>query len=214
MDSVEIVGAFDADRDSVVAAMLFPRDGQRRLGYRLRQAIKRSSDARADMLLTPHQQRVILDLPSRSQLENEADAGARRGIVAGDLVALMYDQQDEGASIRKAFANYTAWALGKTYGGDNKKPLKRSQSQLRTYYNAAKPAAHLWAAFRLMPADMRRQKGDKAFDDPEGFGFFLGVAAELQRFLTSYHHPKHHEPLISGGELLLLPEGIAPIAPG
>jgi len=212
---IELIGDFEVDRDSVVAAMLFPHDLRLRLAYLLRKEMERGADADADKTLTPHQQRVVLDWPSRAELRDLADGGARRGHAVGDLVAIMYDRHRRGLpdGLRSALGVYKHWALGKHYGEDKLKPLKRSESQLRSYFHAARPAAHLWGAFRLI-ASIEDRPLRPAFENPEDFGYFLGVSAEIQRFLSTHVPAQNYggEPTIPLKEMLLLPEPIRPIA--
>ena len=209
--ALELVGVFERDLDLVIATMLFPRDERLRVAYLLRKQIERSSDAAEERTLAPHEQRVVLDLPSRAELRDAADAGSKRGLAAGDLVAIMYDLQRSAkpCSMRAAMAIYGMWARRRKYADGE--PLKYSDRQLKTFFAAAKPAAHLWGALRLL-ATMGKPR--KAFSSPEEFGLFLGVAAEAQRFLTGHIPERTHskQPTVSATELHILPSFIEPIA--
>ncbi|MDR6536963.1 hypothetical protein [Variovorax soli] len=211
---LELEGRFEVDRDTVLAAMLFPNDERARSAYLLRKDLARSRDAGIERTFTPHQQTIILDWPSQSELESWAEESARQGHAAGDLIAIMYDlhRKGEATSLRKALSVYKQWAIGKTYGDGE--ALKYSDGQLRKYFDAARRAAHFWGALRLIQSlnDGGRLE-QAAFQTAEGFRFFLGVTAEVQRFVTTHVPERTHDkaPVIQAEVLFLVPDSIEPI---
>ena len=85
--------------------------------------------------------------------------------------------------------------------------------QLRVYFEAAAPSAHLWAAHRLLKKIKDRGKSYKEAFTAEGMPLLLGVAKELQDFATTYipKGTKPAKPVIGKQDMLLLPETIAPV---
>ena len=113
--------------------------------------------------------------------------------------------------MRKALCQYRKFALGKKYGDGE--ALKYSYMQLRVYFEAAAPSAHLWAAYRLLKIIKDRGKAYKTAFTAEGMPLLLGVAKELQDFAITYipKGTKPAKPIIGVQDMLLLPETIAPL---
>ena len=113
--------------------------------------------------------------------------------------------------MRKALIQYREFAVGKKYGDGE--ALKYSDAQLRAYFEAAAPSAHLWAAYRLLKIIKDRGKAYKTAFTAEGMPLLLGVAKELQDFATTFipKGTKPAKPIINMQEMLLLPETIPPV---
>lgn len=114
-------------------------------------------------------------------------------------------------SMRKALSQYRTFAIGRKYGDGE--ALKYSDQQLRVYFEAAAPSAHLWAAHRLLKNIKDRGKAYKEAFTAEGMPLLLGVAKDLQDFAITYipKGTKPAKPIIGVQDMLLLPETIAPI---
>ena len=194
--------------------MLFPRDADLRVSYRLRNRWAPLTVHDATHTISSADLRDLLNSASRQELSEAAIVGTKRGTVAGDLLSLIYEQSQCGKpwpSMRAALLRYRKFAIDKTYGdGDS---LKVSDQQLRTYFEAAAPSTHLWAAHRLLKNIKDRGKAYETAFTAEGMPLLLGVAKELQDFATTFI-PKGTKPaksIIDMQEMLLIPETIAPV---
>lgn len=212
--TLEIGSDFEAAKVEVIAAMLFPRDERLRSGYALRNAWASRIASDPSVTAAAGEVEALLDLPSRRELRNEAAEGVKTGSVAGDLLGMIYEQSRLGAdepSMRGALLHYRKWSIGRKYGDGE--ALKYSDRQLRHYFTAAAPAAHLWAAFRLLQQVTDGGKAYRSAFKPNGFMFLLGVARSVQDFAEAFI-PKRTsppKPLISGEELHRLPDHIVPV---
>lgn len=209
-----ITGDFESTRTTVMAAMLYPRNEAYRAGYCLRDEWSRRLRDDAQYAVSASDIQAFLDLPSRQDLRAAAEAGTKRGSVAGDLLRLAYEDwrlKKPEPSIRSALRHYRGWSPGKKYG--NGSALLYSDAQLRLYFAEAEPAAHLWAAFRLLKRTKDRDKSDRSAFTPHGMPTFLGVAKELQDFATTFvpKRAKPAKPLIDADALLQIPMHVHPI---
>ncbi len=211
---LEIGSDFDTAKVTVIGAMLFPRDERLRAGYALRNEWARRIGREASVAAKADEIQALLELPSRQELQVEAEKGVRRGTVAGDLLALIYEQSRRGApepSMRAAHRRYTAWALGKRYGDG--KSLKYSTGQLHRFFEEATPSAHLWAGLRLLQDIKDGGESYRTAFEPQGLPLLLGVARSVQHF-AEYFIPKRTKPakpIVSGAELHRIPGHIEPI---
>lgn len=214
MDALQITGDFESTKYCVIGAMLYPKNADLRRSYCLRNRWTALVTRDAQHTLSSSDVRGLLNAASRQELQVAADAGIKQGTVAGELLALIYEHYRIGGlqpSMRKALSQYRKFAVGKKYGDGE--ALKYSDQQLRTYFEAAAPSAHLWAAHRLLKIIKDRGKSYKAAFTADGMPLFLGVAKELQDFATT-HIPKGTKPakpVIAIQDMLLLPETIAPV---
>lgn len=202
---------FETMKVEVIGAMVYPRDQRLRTGYAERNAWSRRVTHDPSAIATAPEIQSLLELPSRRELSKEADRGVKTGTVAGDLLGLMYGQAKCGApepSLRAALLHYRGWAPGKRYRDGE--ALKYSDGQLRTYFQASAPAAHLWAALSLL----RNLKDDgesyRAAFQPEGLDFLLGVARSVQDFAETFtpKRTKPAKPVICGTDLHKIPDHI------
>ena len=205
---------FEAAKIEVISAMLFPRDEQLRTAYKLRQVWSRRIESDAGMTATASEIQALLELPSRRELLDAADKGVKTGTVAGDLLALIYEQSRIGApepSMRAAHRRYTAWAVGKKYGTGE--ALKYSTGQLHRFFDAAAPSVHLWAAWRLLKIITDNGESYRAAFEPDGLLFLLGVARSLQDFAQTFipKRSKPATPIMSAGVLHRIPDHLTPI---
>jgi len=216
MEVLQITSDFENTQAVVIGAMLYPQNAEFRAAYSLRNQWAASIAKGGEFALSAETVQAFLDLPSRNELALAAVAGVKHGTVAGDLLSLIYEQrrQDQSRpSMRAALKRYRAFAVGKKYGDGD--ALKYSDMQLRTYFSAAAPSAHLWAAHRLLKRYKDRGVGYKTAFMPEGMPLLLGLARELQDFAVSFipKGTKPAKPIIDADNLLLLPEAIQPIKP-
>ena len=209
-----ITSDYEATKNIIIGAMLFPRDADLRISYRLRNRWAPLVTHDAVHTILSADLRDFLNSASRKELSEAAIVGTKRGTVAGDLLNLIYEESQCGKpwpSMRAALLRYRKFAINKSYGdGDS---LKVSDQQLRTYFEAAAPSAHLWAALRLLKNIKDRGKSYKAAFTAEGMPLLLGVAKELQDFAIAHvsKGTKSAKPTISMQDMLLLPETIAPV---
>lgn len=214
MAVLQITNDFESTKHVVVGAMLYPKNADWRMAYSLRNQWTALAAQEAQHTLSSSAVRDLLNAPSRQELSEAADVGVKQGTVAGDLLALIYEQwrrNDDQPSMRKALAKYREFAVGRKYGDGE--ALKYSDQQLRVYFEAAAPSAHLWGAHRLLKNIKDRGKSYKAAFTAEGMPLLLGVAKELQDFAITYipKGTKPAKPIISMRDMLLLPETIAPV---
>lgn len=208
-----ITADFESTRHEVIAAMLFPRDDAYRVSYRIRNQWERQLQSGEKIAVSASDLQAILNLHSRQELRVAAKEGTKRGNVAGDLLAMMYEDwclKKSEPSLRAALRRYPEWSVGKKYGDGS--PLLYSDAQLRRYFSAAEPAAHLWAAFRLL---QYRVKDRTAFTRAE-LPRLLGVARAVQDFATTFipKRTKPAKPVIDFDTILQIPAHIQPIQLG
>lgn len=206
-ETLAITGDFERTRDVVIAAMCFPSNAVNRTAYCLRNDLARRCACEDDVKLPATELQRVLDLPSRVELRLASEAGVKHGTVAGDLLAVIYEQWRSGRpepSMRSAIKFYRCWSVGKKYGDGE--AMKYSDMQLRRYFANAAPAAHLWAAFRLTP-HLRDNKSSFARD---GLPKLLAAAKRIQDFATTFvpKRAKPAKPIIDGSTMLKVPEHI------
>lgn len=214
MGELQITGDFETTRNTVVGAMLYPRNPDLYASYCLRNRWGALSADNAQHTLSSSEVRDLLNSASRQELSEAAIVGTKQGTVAGDLLSLIYEQSRLSKplpSMRAALKGYRLFALGNKYGDGE--ALKYSDQQLRTYFEASSPSAHLWAAYRLLMIVKDRGKAHRASFTAEGMPLLLGVAKELQDFATTYipKGTKPPKPIIRAQDLWLLPETISPV---
>ena len=214
MVELQITNDFESTKYIVVGAMLYPKNADWRTSYCLRNRWTALAAQDTQHTLSSSDVSDLLNAASRQELREAADAGSKQGTVAGDLLSLIYEQwrlDGDQPSMRKALSQYRKFAIGNKYGDGE--ALKYSDMQLRVYFEAAAPSAHLWAAYRLLKIIKDRGGAYKAAFTAEGMPLLLGVAKELQDFATTFI-PKGTKPaksIIDMQEMLLLPETIAPV---
>lgn len=211
-ETLAITGDFERTRDVVIAAMIFPNSAGHRTAYCMRNQMVRRCDSEDSINLSATEVRRLMDLPSREELRIASVSGVKHGTVAGDLLALIHEQWRKGRpepSMRSALQFYCKWSVGKKYGDGD--AMKYSDMQLRKYFAAAAPAAHLWAAFGLM----ERRGADRTTFTRDGLLELLGAAKELQDFATTFvpKRAKPAKPIIDGLTMLKVPEHIKVIVP-
>ena len=214
MTLLQITNDFESTKHVVIGAMLYPKNAELRTSYSLRNHWTALAAKDAHLTLSSADISELLNIASRHELRESSEAGTKHGTVAGDLLSLIYERWRLGEdlpSLRKALSQYREFAIGRKYGDGE--ALKYSDMQLRAYFDAAAPSAHLWAAHRLLKNIKDRGESYKEAFTPEGMPLLLGVAKELQDFAMTYvpKGTKPSKPIIGVHEMLLLPEVIAPI---
>ncbi len=214
MTVLQITNDFESTKNVVIGAMLYPKNAEFRTSYSLRNHWTALAVKNTHHTLSSADISELLNIASRHELRESSEAGTKQGTVAGDLLGLIYQRWRLGKdlpSMRKALSHYREFAVGRKYRDGE--ALKYSDMQLRAYFDAAAPSAHLWAAHRLLKNIKDRGKSYKEAFTPEGMPLLLGVAKELQDFAITYvpKGTKPSKPIIGAHEMLLLPEVIAPI---
>ena len=212
--TLDIGSDFESAQFEVIAAMLYPRDERLRAAYTRRYAWSRRIRSDAGTTATASEIQALLALPSRRELWDASDKGVKTGTVAGDLLALIYEQSRIGApepSMRAAHRRYAAWAVGKKYGDGE--ALKYSTGQLHRFFDAAAPSAHLWASLRMLKNITDGGESFRTAFEPHGMPLLLGVARAIQDFAQTFipKRSKPAKPIILAGELHQVPDHIAPI---
>lgn len=212
--TLKIGSDFEIAKVEVIGAMLYPQDERFQTAYKLRNGWSRRIGSDRGATASAGEIQALLDLPSRRELSDAAEKGVKTGTVAGDLLALIYEQWRVGApkpSLRDALKMYPKWSMGKRYGDGE--PLKYSDMQLRRFFATSSPSAHLWAAHRLMKSINDDGESYRSAFDPKGLPFMLGVARSVQDFAESFI-PKRTKPaksIVNGGDLHRVPDHIQPI---
>jgi len=214
MTVLQITNDFKSTQHVVIGAMLYSRNAEWRMSYCLRNRWAALAAQDTQHTLSSSDVSDLLNVASRQELHEAAVAGTKQGTVAGDLLSLIYEQwrlDSNQPSMRKALSQYRKFAVGRKYGDGE--ALKYSDQQLRVFFEAAAPSAHLWAAHRLLKKMKDRGKAYKTAFTAEGMPLLLGVAKELQDFATTYipKGTKPAKPIISMQEMMLLPETIPPV---
>jgi len=207
--TLSITTDFESTQAEVMSAMLFPRNDAYRVGYCIRNRWEGRLQLGDQITAGTSDVQTLLNLPSREEFSVAAESGTKRGNVAGDLLNLVYQDwrlNKPEPSLRAALRDYPKWSLGKTYGDGS--ALLYSNQQLRRYFADAEPAAHLWAAFRLLNCAKERD----AFT-PAVLPLLLGVARDIQDFATTFipKRTKPAKPVIDADTLLLIPGHVQPI---
>ena len=212
--TLKIGSDLEAAKIEVIGAMLYPCDERLRSAYTVRNAWARRVGGDLSATASACDIQALLDLPSRRELSVEAGKGVKTGTVAGDLLALIYEQWCIGApepSMRDALERYPKWSIGKRYGDGE--PLKYSDMQLRRYFAASSPSAHLWAGYRLLQTIQDDGESYRTAFDPEGLPFLLGVARSVQDFAESFipKRTKPPKPIVNGASLHRVPDHVGAI---
>lgn len=205
---------FEAAKVEVIGAMLYPRDERLRAAYKLRNAWSRRIGSDPGATASAGEVQTLLDLPSRRELSDGADEGVKTGTVAGDLLALIYEQSRIGSpepSLRDALKRYQQWAIGRKYGDGE--PLKYSDMQLRRYFHTSSPSAHLWAGLRLLKRFKDCGKSYRTAFEPQGLPLLLGVARSVQDFAECFipQRTKPPKPIVCDADLHRVPDHIGAI---
>jgi hypothetical protein len=188
----------ELDRHRVMAWMLFPTTPEYRATYVARCDVKQKASIPNEAIFWQ-----IFNGPSRLEIQRGATVATKRGSLAGDLLGLIYERHKLGLdepSLNKAIASYMEFALtsGQRFG--DRKPLLRSESQIRESFDSFRPVAHLWAAYRLMKDDATTPLSATEIYP------MLSLAQEIGSFATSFI-PKRTRP----PKPIIAPEGLLQI---
>jgi hypothetical protein len=156
--------------------------------------------------------RTLVDAPGYADLAKEAAARAKGAIVAGEVLSTIYVMSRFGM---KPTMNRAIWALqgyadeGAPFGDGT--PFPKGERQIRKHWTAFRSVAHLWGAMGLNRAAAYPyvSEGD-VFSTPENLTRFLGVAAELLNFGTSFvpGRARPPEPILDASACIRLPAHI------
>lgn len=207
-----------ADKDRVNAVMLFPND------ERLRNFAMARVRAEASVLGLQDSDRLevnagairaLLSAPSSDEMKEKKQKGARAGLIAGDLLVMLYAMSVSNSvsepSIKKAMYAYMRWAEGGATFGDGK-PLPKSRSELEKAWATHRSVAHIWGAMSLT-----REIGDGdllALFGPH-WGRFLQMSAGLLQFGSEFipRRIKPPRPTLDLDQAWCLPSCIQPELP-
>lgn len=207
------------DGGRTMARMLFPSRPDLRKIHFVREFVEQEvMSGKADDMavkLPTWMLRTLLDSPGKDETKSLAAEATKRGTVAGDLLALIYEMQARHVgepSFGKAVDHYKGFALGRKYGDGE--ALKYSEQTLRNYFDEFASVAHLWAAFRLNQGPYAYTEDARSvFHSPKDFLTFLGIAKDVGRFAESFI-PKRTKPLrpvIDGEILVQIPADVLPV---
>jgi len=211
MSALNITGDLAVDRPAIIGLMLFPCDQKMRNAHVVRLQARNAANGGAPVLFEPGALASLLDAPGMEQVRSAAAIGARKGVVAGDLLAMIYVDhvnQITEPSFGRALRNYGGWAASRTYGDGE--PLKYAEQTLRDFWAASLSVAHLWAAYRLL---CFAPFGDRAFDifsTSSSINRFLGVAKTIAAFAESFvpKRTRPEKPIIAPRVLIEIPAEI------
>ena len=207
------------DGGRVMAWMLFPNRPDIREIHFVREVVEQevlngeSDDTPVN--LPAWMLRTLLESPGKEETGRLAAEATKRGTVAGDLLALIYEMQARRAvepSFGKAIEHYKGFALGLKYGDGE--ALKYSEQTLRSYFDEFASVAHLWAAFRLNQGPYAYTKDPQSvFHSPEDLHTFLGIAKAVGQFAESFvpKRTKPPRPVIDGETLVHIPSEVLPV---
>jgi hypothetical protein len=206
------------DLSWVNAVMLFPID------ERLRTSAMTRMSAEASVLDLNDGQplevnagtiRGLLDSPSRDEMKALKARAARAGIIAGDVLAMLYAMVISGSvrepSVKKATYAFLRWSDSGVTFRDGK-PLPKSRSEVERAWASHRSVAHFWGAVSL-----NRELGDGNVETLFGpnWGRFLQMAAGLLNFGSGFipRRLKPAKPTLDIAEAWTLPDSIAPDLP-
>ena len=206
------------DLGRVSAVMLFPND------QRLRDAAMARMQAEVGVLDLKDDDRLevnagairaLLAAPSREEMQEKKQKAARAGLVAGDLLTMLYGMTVSGSvsepSIKKAMYAYRRWAEDGVTFRDGK-PLPKSRSEIEKAWASHRSVAHIWGAVSL-----NRELGDGDIASLFGprWGRFLQMSAGLLKFGSEFvpRRLRPAKPTLDIEESWTLPKSIAPELP-
>jgi hypothetical protein len=202
------------DRHRLLAVMAYPKNERKRfIAYERALAAEaiENADDREVIEVSVMTLRALLDGPSRSEARRSHADAVRAGIVAGDLLAMIYllatVAKIPKMSVNKAVHAYLNWsATGATWRDG--KSLPKSESVVRAAWSSHKNVSHLWGAMRMnrvYPFAEKRQEFGKAWNT------YLEIAAELLAFGLTFtpSHMRSPTPILDAKDAWRLPPTIA-----
>jgi len=207
-----------SDLGLVTAVMLFPSNEHLRDSAMARMRAEASVLDLKDshrLEVTAGSIRSLLDAPSRDELTTLKHKAARAGLIAGDILTMLYAMTTTDAvrmpSWNKAVYAYPRWGESGTAFRDGT-PLPKSRSEIEKAWASHRCVAHFWGAVSL-----HRELGDgdlKKLFGPD-WTRFLQMAAGLLKFGTEFvpQQRKHPRPTLDIAESWTLPDGISPELP-
>ncbi len=150
--------------------------------------------------------------------------GSRAGHVAGNVLVALYALATSPWRIKEpsfARAVHSAGmvamadsAADAAHGVRHGRP--RGHTKIEACYDAMRPVAHLWAAFRLH-WEFPTRAHEELFNSAEGVRTFLGIARGVQDFAMAWvparTNPRHAIAPLLGETPWLVPDEIAPLYP-
>lgn len=201
------------DTKWIWAVMLFPdNELLRKQLFAIEQVEYVVKDANDDdrIEIDAHTLKFLIDSPAYTALRDEVSIRTKEGVVAGDLLAVMYlmDRfQLPEPSMNKAIFAASEFAKKHKYG--DRTSINSSERMIRKYWNKYNSVAHLWAAFRMnqvypfAPAN-------------EAVGYedsipFLAAAKGLYNFGVNFipFRAKNGKPILDANMCWAVPESIA-----
>jgi len=158
MPSIELLGdAHDPDR--LIAVMLYPSDHTAREQYlavhvaraQIEQAGQAGLRDSAEISIPLNLLDRLLDTPDYETLSVDVAERAKRGMVAGWLLAAIYLMArlsiEREPSVNKSIFALSRYAASSRFGDGT--PIHRSEARIRDAWSEFQPVAHLWAAKEL-----------------------------------------------------------------
>jgi hypothetical protein len=212
MPNIELKGT-PLDTKWIWAVMLFPdNDLIREQLFAIEEIEHVVKDANDDdrIEINAHTLKFLVDSPAYDALRDEVRIRTKEGVVAGDLLAIMYlmDRfQLPEPSMNKAIFAASEFAKRNKYGDGSS--INSSERMIRKYWNKYASVAHLWGAFRMNQV-YSFAPTDKAVDY-ENSTPFLAAAKGLYNFGVNFipFRAKNGKPILDAGMCWAVPENIA-----
>ena len=194
-------------RAELLATMCFPENDE------LRQHCYTHYSIRSDLAGLSEQEQftidrmtidALLESPSTSAMRELEIKATKRGVVAGDLLAIIYLMDhfdlDPEPSINKAIHCIQEFSETNTFGDNS--PMWTSERTLRQLWNDMKSVSHFWAAYRLNQS-WSYCDPTELFSSDENLLLFVGVSKTLADFGVSYvpKRSKSQEPILGNSRL-------------
>lgn len=209
------------DRQRILGTMCFPEDAALRTAYVVDAIAREQSRGESTQEVsgvTREILAVLVSLPTvLPTMPKEIRAGVRAGLLAGEFYAALYAMHCFPSAFpepskKKALFYLQDFAQRRTFGDGS--GIVGSQPQLLANVKAAESVAHLWAALRLHKEYPMRPHA-QVFSSPDAIASFLGIAASLEHFLTTFvpKRAKPRLPLVDSNKLWRVPQNTLRLRP-
>jgi hypothetical protein len=156
------------------------------------------------------------EMPDRERVEKKQTIAAKKAYVSGVVTYLTYEMNRnncEGVSLTKARRLVANGFNRKVYYGDGKEAVM-CEDTVRNCWRDYKYISHLWGAYAAIQHIWQLPKPEILSE--KNWPGFLGIAAELQQFITTFESSgkagMHGLPL-NQDDIYSLPDHIPQLAP-